>query len=171
MVSSSSDDPIEFIGSDRSTRADPPKSKAAPAPKVEAVPKVAHYEPPKSGEAHPKIARKSVAARLDKAEAALHAANTELHAARAALQSAQMDEGDAERDLIALLPTISPDELLRQHARAQTQQRADRVAAGQSPEAKPTMTPGRSPLDLAAAQRAKTSSQAASTPLRSPVRR
>jgi hypothetical protein len=85
-------DPEEYTGSTRATKADPKGKSVAPKP---VAPPVAVYNPPAEGKSHPKQARLAPAVRLDVAESALTLANVELTAARSALRSAEHDEGDA----------------------------------------------------------------------------
>lgn len=170
-------DLVEYIGSDKTVKAAPKGKRTAPAVTLEpaklqheAAPSIAIYTPPEEGASHPKIAREAAAERLDNAEAALNLASVELAASRAALRSAEMDEGDCLMAFLAVTSTgPTPDELLRQYAAQQLQQRADRVARGETPEAKAAPTHGYSPLDLAAAQRPRTSKQMANAPLQSSV--
>jgi hypothetical protein len=166
-------DLVEYTGSTKANKADPKgKPAAKPAPLAdelaEPAPSVAVYVAPKAGASHPKISRKAVAERLDNAEAALNAATIELTASRAALRSAEHDEGDALSALTRAMPGPTPDELLRAHAKAQLQLRADRVSRNESPEIKPVLT-ARSPLDMAAALRPKTNAQQPTAPLRSAI--
>ncbi|SDI54545.1 MULTISPECIES: hypothetical protein [Bradyrhizobium] len=161
----------EYVGADKSTRADPPKGKRnSTSPAVTAsAPSVAVYTPPAPGSTHPREPKLAPAKRLDAAEEALRTAQTDLMSARGELTAAQAAESEAELAFASCFATISPDELLRQHAARAAQERAERVARGETPEAKPAPTHNRSPVDVAAASRPKTNRQAPSTPLRSNV--
>jgi hypothetical protein len=157
------DDLPEYTSSGQKIKADPPKGGA--------VPPIAVYNPPAKGEAHPKIARKSVAQRLDVAEAAVTAAQLELNASYNALRQAEREEAAAHGDLIRLLPAPSPEEVNRKRLAAEQAAKQKRADEGKSPVAKMAPSHGRSPVDIAAANRPRTSPQAASHPLRSPVSR
>ncbi|SIO24681.1 hypothetical protein SAMN05443247_03118 [Bradyrhizobium erythrophlei] len=165
-------DPPEFVGRDQTTKADPKGKRATPAPVVVPVPSVAVYNPPLAGEAHPKIARKSVAERLDKAEANLTSANLELTASKAHLRSCELIEADALSAFIKACPAPpSADEIYRAHIKREQDAKLERVAKG-LPPVEPKKIAARSPIDLAAAQRPRTSqAMPTGTPLRSPIAR
>jgi hypothetical protein len=153
----------EYMGTAQTIKADPKGKRAAAAPRV------AIYTPPAKGASHPKHAVLGPALRLDAAEAGLDSAQAELTAATAALRAIEVKEADALSALMAAMPAPTPDELLRQHAANQSASRAARVAAGERPEAPQVSRIGNSPLDIAAAQRPRTSQHAPNAPLRSPV--
>jgi hypothetical protein len=170
------DDPEEFTGVEPKTKADPKSNKGKSAAPVKAVETVAHpgtpkavYHPPAEGEAHPQIARKSVAERLDAAEVALNLANLELTQATQNLRAAENAEADALDALTKALPPPSFDEVNRQRLAKIQADKMARVEAGETPVPAPVKSHGRSPIDVAAAQRPRTAAHAANTPLRSPV--
>jgi hypothetical protein len=164
-MASSDNDPEEFTGATATIKADPKGSKrAAPAP----APTVAVYVPPVDGEAHPKHARLGPAQRLDAAEAALTAAQLELSAAYQNLRNVEREETAAHAEFIRSFPAPTADEVNRKRLAAEMATKLQRVQNGESPNPSKPVT-ARSPIDLAASQRPRTSAQAPSNPLRSNV--
>lgn len=165
------DDLPEYTGADKTTLAVPkptrkaePRSWAAtdtPPPAYnprdgledDPAPRVAVYNPPESGASHPKHAVLGPALRLDKAEHVLTKANAELtHAARE-LRDAELAEADAEAAFLLEFPGQTQDEALRAYGQCELKARAERVAAGLSPDARATPAHGSSVLDRNAAHR------------------
>lgn len=174
------DDPPEFTGTEAKIAADPVKGKrAAPvASPVKAAlaeelasphpgtPK-AIYEKP-TGPSHPHHAIKSVAEHLDAAEVALNAAHIEERLARENLRVAEQAEVDALDTLTKLLPGPTYAGVNAERLAREQTLKLERVAKG-LPAVPPKPVTARSPIDLAASQRPRTSPQAANVPLRSPV--
>ncbi len=167
--------------------ADPRKGKAAPrvaaaphgidpitglalAEAPMASPATAVYTPPPKGAAHPKVPRKAAADRLNAAEANLTAASLEVSAAYNALRDAERIETAAHQVLIDAMPGPTADQVHRDMIAKEAERKLARIAEGKpAVEARPVTA--RSPLDLAAAQRPRTSAQGANAPLFSPVPR
>jgi hypothetical protein len=132
---------------------DTPDPAYAPEPEDEPAPRVAVYNPPEPGASHPKHAVLGPALRLDRAEHDLTKANAELIAATAHLRACELAEADAETALMAELPGPTQEETLRAYAESELKARADRVAAGLSPDTRATVQHGPSVLDRIAAHR------------------
>jgi hypothetical protein len=165
MASSSHDsDPEEFVGSDRSIPAAPKGKRAVPAP---AAPRVAVYTPPLPGASHPKHAVLGPALRLDEAEQNLGRAQLELQNATTHLRSCELAESDALSAFVKIMPGPSFDQVNRERLAAEQAEKIRRVQAGESPIPPKVPTHGNSPMDIAAAQRPRTSAQTANAPLRS----
>ena len=173
---SSHDDPVEFIGADRTTRADPVTSVGA----GKRVPRGTQSESKPGGyidkngtptASHLKHAVVAPAKEYEAAKAETVAAMAEVRLAKIALADAEHDENNALAVWLSLRPTIDADALLREYAKRSTEERARQVAMGNPPEGVKTPTHGRSPVDIAAAQRQRASPQSANVPLRSPVAR
>ena len=183
-------DLVEFVGTDKSTKADD-KRKAAPRVAVpatgsvdpisgfaaapvgasrEAPTPVAVYVPPATGQSQPKVSRKGAADRLDAAEANLSACQLEVSAARDALRTAEHLEAESHQCLIQLLPAPSAADVHRAMLESERDAKLQRVAEGQ-PAVAPKVITVRSPIDLAAASRPRTSQQSPNAPLFSPVQR
>ncbi len=167
------DDIPEYVGADKTTRAEPPKSRKGMPPVVDPshVPSGAVYHPPVAGAAHPKAARKRVALALDVAEANLTAAQMEISASYNALQIAEREEAHALGELTRILPRPTAEEVHRAHLARETAAKVARVAQGLSPTAKPAPTNNKSPLDVAAANRPRAAAHLPSGSLRSAVAR
>ncbi|WMT75073.1 hypothetical protein [Bradyrhizobium sp. Ash2021] len=162
MAHEHEDQPTEYVGRDQTMKADP---KGAPK-------RVAVYTPPAKGEAHPKIARLGPALRLDNAEADLTAAQLELNAAVNHLRSCELIEAAALTALIAVMPRPSQDEVYRAHIAKEQAAKMARVAQGLPAVEPPKPSHGRSAVDIAAAQRPRTSqAMPTGTTLRSPISR
>jgi hypothetical protein len=155
------DDPPEFTGRNHNQRADPKSSKRA-------APPVAVYNPPAEGEAHPKIARLAPAQRLDEAEANLGATQLELAEATAHLRNCELIEAEALSALVNVMPGPTAEEVYRDKLAKENAAKLARVDQGLSPT-EPKQIMARSPVDIAAAQRPRTSAQAPNSPLRSPT--
>lgn len=157
------DDPPEFTGKEQKIKADPKGKRAASG-----VPPVAVYNPPKEGESHPKHARLAPGQRLDAAEAGLNQSNAELQNATAHLRSCELAEADALEAFIKACPGPTYDEINHQRLVAEQAAKVERVSQG-LPAVEPKKIAARSPIDIAAAQRPRTSPQMANSPLRSPT--
>jgi hypothetical protein len=179
-------DPEEFVGATQERKADP-KGKRAPVTDTDtrvSVAKVlaeelasphpgtpiAVYTPPAEGANHPKHAILGPAQRLDAAEVALNRATLEEKLARDNLRARELAEAEAEDAFIKVLPGPTFDEVNRQRLADEQAAKIARVEQG-LPAVEPKKIVARSPVDLAAAQRPRTSPQAANQPLRSPVAR
>jgi hypothetical protein len=172
------DDLVEYTGADKTTPAVPkskPKSwtvtdtpdPAYGAEVDEPAPRVAVYNPPAPGASHPHHAVLGPALRLDKAEHVLTKANAELtHAARA-LRDAELAEADAEAAFMLEFPGQTQDEALRAYGQSELKARAERVAAGLSPDARNTPVHGSSVLDRNAAHRPRPVPGRVAAPLQS----
>jgi hypothetical protein len=177
------DDLPEYVGADKSIPAVP---KAAPGkswsvtdtptayapPEIAGLeddepPRVTPYTPPAPGSSHPKHAILGPALRLDKAEHELTKAKLELTSAARALRDAELAEAEAERVFMAEMPGKTQDEALREYAAAELKARADRVAAGLSPDARTAIVHGSSVLDRNAAHRPRPAPGKIASPLQS----
>ncbi len=167
--------------------ADPRKGKAAPcvAPNPAGIdpitglalaapmasPATAVYTPPpKSSTSHSKVPRKAVADRLNAAEANLTACSLEVSASRNALRDAERAEAAAHQILISAMPGPSAEAVHREMVAKDQARKLARVEAGE-PAIPPKVVTARSPIDLAAANRPRTSAQGANAPLFSPTPR
>jgi hypothetical protein len=158
------DDPPEFTGTEPQVKADP-KGNARLKTGTPAV-----YNRPAKGEAHPKIARKAVADRLNDAEQALNLAQLELQAAAANLRSCEAIEAAAESAFVRAMPAPSQDQVHREMLAKETASKLARVSRGLPAVEAPKIT-ARSPVDIAAANRPRASAQQPTAPLRSTVAR
>jgi hypothetical protein len=139
---------------------------AAPAPRV------AIYNPPAPGTSHAKHAILGPALRLDKAEANLTASQLELHAAKDHLRSCELIEADALSALIKVMPAPSQDEVFRELLAKEQAAKLARVSQGLPAVTPKVPTHGNSAVDIAAANRPRTSAQQPTgSPLRSPIAR
>jgi hypothetical protein len=165
-------DPEEFVGGDQSIPA-APKSKTLVSPRsppVAPAPRVAVYNPPAAGASHPKHAVLGPALRLDEAEANLSAAQLEFRNATLALRSCELIEAEALTEFVKVMPGPTFDEVNRQRLAAEQAAKMARVQAGLSPTPPKVPTHGNSPIDIAAANRPRTSqAMPAGGPLRSNV--
>lgn len=175
------DDDPEYTGADRKTLAVPKPTRKAPAPEPpkfnphpeidgledDPAPRVAVYNPPEPGASHPKHAVLGPALRLDKAEHVLTKANAELTASAAHLRQMELNEAAAEQALMAEFPGPTQEETLRQYAASELKARADRVAAGLSPDARSIRAHGSSVLDRNAAHRPRPVAGVSAAPLQS----
>jgi hypothetical protein len=160
-------DPEEFVGADKSVRAEPVKTTRKPA-----APLTARVKP--NGEpmaSHPKHAVAGPAKAYEAAKAETEAARIDYRVATDAFKSAEKAEGAAVADWIKLNPSPSQDEVLRENAKRSLEQRAANVANGLPPQGIKTLSHGNSVVDRQAAQRPRQTPQMASAPLRSPVSR
>jgi hypothetical protein len=168
-----SDDPEEFVGRTQEKKADPKgdkRTKATPLAEELAHPgtPIAVYTPPAEGASHPKHAVLAPAQRLDAAEVALNRANLEEKLARDNLLACELAETEAEDAFVRVLPGPTFDEVNRDRLAKEQAVKLERVEQG-LPAVEPKKIVARSPVDLAAAQRPRTSAQMANAPLRSPI--
>jgi len=171
------DDLPEYTGADKTTLAVPKPSKPkfwavtdTPAPldlEDEPAPRVTPYTPPAPGASHPKHAVLGPALRLDEAEHVLTKTKLELTSAARHLRDCELAEADAERALMAEMPGKTQDEVLREYAASELKARADRVAAGLSPDTRSIPAHGPSVLDRNAAHRPRPAPGKVGAPLQS----
>lgn len=173
-------DPIEYVGRNHSTKADPPKGKpivkvnAATAPAVEIKPVSLGTESnpvETKPNTHLKYAVARPKAEYEAAQAEVRDAQAELFAARLALTEAEIVEAEALHRWLIIQPKIDPDALLRDYANRAIAERAANVSAGLPPEGIRPPQHNRSAIDVAAANRQRPNPQIATAPLRSPVAR
>lgn len=131
------------------------------------APRITPYTPPAPGASHPKHAVLGPALRLDKAEHVLTKANAELTAASAHLRACELAEADAEAVFMLEFPGQTQDEALRAYGQSELKARAERVAAGLSPDARNTPVHGSSVLDRNAAHRPRPVPGRVAAPLQS----
>jgi hypothetical protein len=143
-----SNDPEEFIGSDRSVRAEP--------------------VPNKKPGSHLKHAVLRPRREWEKCQAETIDARAELQAAAVALRSAEKSEGSALADWIKLNPAPSQLDVTREFLAGQQAERIKRVEAGLDPDAKAAPVISKSPLDQHALNRGKSAARSG-VPLRSNV--
>jgi hypothetical protein len=158
-------DLVEYIGADKTQRADPPKRKAV-APVVQPLAEELATPAPSKPGSHPKHAIKAPRLAYEAAQEETVAALAELRSATKALNLAETAEADALNHWLSQQPKADTDALLRDYANSAVEQRAANVAAGLPPEGIKTPTHNKSPVDVAAANRARPSPQVATVPLR-----
>jgi hypothetical protein len=173
----SSSDPEEFIGTEQKVIADPSRAQGhggkravvervvAPAPEPNGL---ASPVPPNT---HPKHAIERPRREYEAAQQETRDAHTELKFATDGLREAEIAEGDALALWYSLQPKVDPDTLLHDYAKQQTEQRAQNVRDGLPADGVRATSHGRSPVDIAASQRPRTSPQAPNPSLRSPIAR
>jgi hypothetical protein len=166
------DDPIEFIGSDRTVKADAIKIKASTplaAPALAA--ELAQTEKPKAAGSHPKHAIVGPAKAYAAATAETEAARIDYQAATFAFKDAEKAEGVAVAEWIKLNPPPTADEVYRSMIANEQAEKLRRVQAGLPAVPPRTPTHGNSVIDRQAAQRPRQTPQMPSAPLRSPIAR
>jgi hypothetical protein len=170
-----SDDPIEFVGRDRTIKADTvPVRKSAPKPVAAAlVEELAAPTPEvKKPGSHPKFAIKAPRLAYEAAQQEVMDAQSELRDATNALNAAEKALDEALTHFQSLQVPPSPEDLRRDYVNSEVAKRAANVAAGLAPN--PALKPqhNRSPIDTQAAQRMRTSPHMpGASPLRSNVPR
>jgi hypothetical protein len=153
------DDPPEHVGRDASAPlADPKPRKTVNTPRTELPlrPSAASLVPATYGEnSHSKVAIARPLREHEDSVAEVDAAMAEQRDAKLAMAEAERIEGEALAAWQALQPKISPDQLLRDYAKAG-------IRATPMPS-----NVGRSQIDILASQRSRQSPAQASNPLRS----
>jgi hypothetical protein len=171
-------EPVEFVGRDHLTHAEPIPSKAKPAaPRgsdpVAVGPAVSGYIDSAANKtaAHPKHAVAGPRRAFEKAQQEVVAAQAEMTSAKHALTDAEQAEAEALRVWLELQRKPNIDQLLRDYANRSNETRAQNVREGKPPGGVKVPTHNRSPVDTVAAQRQRPNPAAANMPLRSPVSR
>jgi hypothetical protein len=161
-MASHDSDPEEFVGRDRSIPAAPKGKRTAPAATgilnspVDPAPRVTPYTPPAPGAPHPSHAVLGPALRLDKAEAAVTATALELSSSYNNLRQCERVESIALLNFTKVMPSPTFDQINRARLAAEQAARAQRVAAGQNPDAVAApVVVNKSPLDQHAMARGK----------------
>jgi hypothetical protein len=162
-------DPEEFIGSDRSIKADPKPVKPKPDHAETRGVRVKQNGEPMAS--HPKHAIAGPAKEYAAAQQETEAARIEYQSAMFSFNSAEDAESAARDDWVQWNPPPTQDEVYRAHVARGQDQRAANVAAGLPPRGIKPVTHDKSPLGIAAANRPRQTPQMPSTPLRSPVAR
>jgi hypothetical protein len=178
-----SSDPEEFVGTEQKVIADPSRAQGhggkravvervvAPAPEPNGLrDELASPVPPKPG-SHLKHAIERPRREYEAAQQETRDAHTELKFATDRLRETEIAEGDALALWYSLQPKVDPDTLLHDFAKQQTAMRAQNVRDGLPADGVRATSHGRSPVDIAASQRPRTSAQAPNPSLRSPIAR
>lgn len=154
------DDVPEFTGTEQKVRAVPPPGKTKTTPPI----------PAGSGKAV-SVTEAAPLAPVAACATELQASLIEYRTSLGALRAAEIAEGNPLAAFSSACKGPTQSEALKLHAEAELKSRADRVAQGLSPEARPAPTHSKSPIDIAAAQRGRQSTHSPGAALRSPVSR